>query len=560
MRYRHRSLPLTPYTGPFGTPELRHLLRRSLFGATVADMAHFNGQSLAQVVDELLAYTNNTTPPIKAYSNLDGLGNPDPTLIDPDVPFGTTWINTVRIPGQPPNPTGPRTKSYQDWWTGLLLEQERNLREKLTLFWYNSMPIQSGAILNAELCYTYNQMLRNGSTGNFRQLLYDLTVNGAMLLYLNGYLNIGAAPDENYARELMELFTLGEGSGYTQGDVAEAARLLTGWSVVEESGGNPILPIVVFNETQHDATDKQFGAFFNNTVIQGQAGPGGGALEIGALLDMIVANEECSLFVCRQLFRWFVHTEIDAAAETDVIVPLAQIFRDNAAAPDQMRIVMQALLTCDHFFSAEVRGCMVKSPVDLVVGTIRNLRMPLPDASLFEAQYNVWGDIRGYMADAGQEVGEAPNVAGWPAYYQQPAFDALWMDSAQYSARKHTWERLCYLGILTPMVTVLPQNANLEYRVDFIAVVQEFSDPGDPNVLVAEAADLLFGVSISQTVKDQLKVEHLLLGQLSDLYWTVAYATYIADPNTQDPAAQMVPTMLTTLFLAMQGAAEAQLM
>ena len=553
-------MPLTPYTGPFGAPELRHLLRRSLFGASVADMAAFNGQSLNQAVDGLLTFTNNTTPPIKAYSNPDGNGVPDPSLVDPDVPFGTTWINTIRIPGQPPNPTSPRTKSYIDWWTGLMLEQERNLREKMTLFWYNHVPNQSGTVLNAELCYTYNQTLRNGCLGNFRQLIYDLTVDGAMLLYLNGYLNMGTAPDENYARELMELFTLGEGSGYTQGDVAEAARLLTGWTVVEESGGNPILPIVVFTEANHDATDKQFSAFFNNAVIQGQPGPNGGALEINALLDMIVGKEECSLFVCRQLFRWFVHTEIDAAAETDVIVPLAQIFRDNAGAPDQMRTVIGALLTCDHFFSTEVIGCMVKSPIDLVVGTVRNLRMPLPDASLFEAQYDIWSDIRGYMADCGQSVGEAPNVAGWPAYYQQPIYDALWMDSAQYSARKHTWERLSYLGVLSPPQTVLPQNANLEYKVDFVAVVQEFSDPGDPNVLVAEAADLLFAVPVSQSVKDQLKVEHLLLGQVSDLYWTVAYATYIADPNTQDPAAQMVPGMLTSLFLAMQGAAEAQLM
>lgn len=553
-------MPLTPYTGPFGATELRHLLRRTMFGATVADMSFFNGQGLAQVVDELLTFSNNTAPPIKAYSNPDGNGNPDPSLVDPNVPFGTTWINTVRIPGQPPNPTSPRSKSYMDWWTGLMLGQERNLREKLVLYWYNHVPNQTGIVFNAELCYAYNQVLRNGCMGNFRQLMYNVTVDGAMLLYLNGYLNMGTAPDENYARELMELFMLGEGSGYEQADVAQAARLLTGWTVIEESGGNPILPTVVYNEANHDTGDKAFSGFFNNTVIQGQIGPGGGSVEINALLDMILAKEECSLFVCRKLYRWFVHTEIDGAAETDVIVPLAQIFRDNETAPDQLRIVLEALLTSDHFFSAEVRGCMVKSPIDLVVGTARNLRMPLPSATLYEAQYDIWSDIRGYMADCGQAVGEAPNVAGWPAYYQQPIYDAIWMDSAQYAARKHMWERLCYLGVLSPPLTWLAGNDNLEYKVDFVEVVEEFSDPADPNVLVAEAADLLFGVAISQTVKDQLKTEHLLLGQVSDLYWTAAYTTYVADPNTTDPAAQMVPNMLLSLFLTMQGAAEAQLM
>jgi hypothetical protein len=82
-------MPLTPYTGPFGAPELRHLIRRSLFGCSLGDMAHFNGMTLAQVVDELLTFTNNTTPPIKTYWLPNG-GTPDPTLVDPDVPYGST--------------------------------------------------------------------------------------------------------------------------------------------------------------------------------------------------------------------------------------------------------------------------------------------------------------------------------------------------------------------------------------------------------------------------------------------------------------------------------------
>jgi uncharacterized protein (DUF1800 family) len=109
-----------------------------------------------------------------------------------------------------------------------------------------------------------------------------------MLIYLNGYLNTAAAPDENFARELMELFTLGEGSGYTEDDVQAAARVLTGWTVRETRWpGDIVLPYVAFRPSQHVTADKQFSAFFNNTVIQGQAGQSGGEDELNALLDMI---------------------------------------------------------------------------------------------------------------------------------------------------------------------------------------------------------------------------------------------------------------------------------
>ncbi|MBK6343399.1 MAG: DUF1800 family protein [Flavobacteriales bacterium] len=224
-------------------------------------------------------------------------------------------------------------------------------------FWHNHLPTEFGAIFNPRLTYVYDQLLRTQCLGNFRTLIHDISIDGAMLVYLNGYLNTAAAPDENYARELMELFTLGEGSGYTEEDVQAAARVLTGWTVRETDAlGDIVLPYVAYRPSQHVTDDKQFSAFFNNTVIQGQTGQAGGETELNALLDMILAKEEVSKFICREVYRFFVHGEIDASAETNVIEPLAEIFRDNAAAPDQMRIVMQALLTSDHFFSANVQG------------------------------------------------------------------------------------------------------------------------------------------------------------------------------------------------------------
>src|SRR6187549_1364280 len=148
-----------------------------------------------------------------------------------------------------------------------MVGQERNLREKMTLYWSNHLVTQVFAVFTPDAMYRYNQYLRDNCLGNFRQMLYDVTVHPAMLLYLNGFLNVNDAPDENYARELMELFTLGQGSGYTEGDVQQAAKVLTGWTVKYSINGNPVLATTVFTPSDHDTTDKQFSAFFDNTVI-----------------------------------------------------------------------------------------------------------------------------------------------------------------------------------------------------------------------------------------------------------------------------------------------------
>lgn len=554
-------MPLTPYTGPFGRPQLQHLLRRTLFGCSNADLAHFGGQTLDQVIDALLIATPETSVPLKTYWNLAG-GQPDPNALDPQVPFGQTWVDTVRYGTEVelPELTSARLQSYMWWRTGLLIGQDRTIREKMTTFWFNHMPTEVFQVFNPRLCWEYDQLLRGQSLGNFRTLIHDVTLSGSMLVYLNGYLNTAAAPDENYARELFELFTLGEGSGYTEADVQAAARVLTGWTVREtDQLGDIVLPYVAFRATQHVTANKQFSAFFNNTVIQGQSGPTAGETELNALLDMIMANEEVSRFMCRNIYRFFVHGEIDAATETSVIEPLAQIFRDNQNAPDQMRIVMRALLTSDHFFGPQIRSCMIMSPVDLVVGSIRKLGVPMPGPATVEAQYHVWRDAYWLTTYAGQNLLNPPNVAGFPAYYQFPAFDDIWLDTATYPARNNCLLGILYTGFSTPANLYQPESRNLTFKADLVALVGQFTDPSNPNALVSDAADLMLALPISLLVRTQLKIAYLLLGQLNDIYWTDAYEIYVADPNTTNMTAQQVPNLLLYLFLDLSKAAETQM-
>lgn len=551
-------MPITPYTGPFGRQQLLHLLRRSLVGVTPADIAHFEGMTLNQVVDQLLTFSTAADPPLKTYWVNSG-GNPNPGGVDPLVPFGSTWVDTPRDMNASPNVAPYRNHSFLNWWVGNLLTQDRNLREKLVLFWSNTVVTQVWGVQDPAANYLYNKLLRDNCLGNYRQLMYDVTLHPAMLIYLNGFLNQVGAADENYGRELMELFTLGQGSGYTEADVQAAARVLTGFTVKYFVGTTPAIIYVQYYPSDHDTGSKQFSAFFNNTVIQGQTGPNGGMNEINQLLDMIFQKHEVSRHVCRELYRFFVHSDINATVESEVIEPLAQLFRDHNGSPDQMKHVVRALFTSARFFSNDVRSCMVKSPIDLVLGNLRTLGMPMPSAAQAEGRYHIWGTIWNSLETCDQPVGAPPDVAGWPAYWMQPAYDMAWLNTSTFRLRRTTVLGHINNGLSTPNTLYDAGSRNLQMAINFVQLAQQFNNPADPNSLVDQACELMFAVPVSSTVKTHLKTVHLLGGQAMDSYWTNAYNAYVNNPEIPDPVAQSVPVKLKALFADLTEAAEFQL-
>ena len=120
------------------------------------------------------------------------------------------------------------------------------------------------------------------------------------------------------------------------------------------------------------------------------------------------------------------------------------------------------------------------SPADLVIGALRNLQMPFPTPQQFEAQYRVWRDVYWLISYAGQELLNPPNVAGWPAYYQFPSYDEVWLDSATYPARKNSLLGIIYIGFSTGNNLFQPQSRNLEFKVDLLALVDQFTNPHGP--------------------------------------------------------------------------------
>lgn len=522
---------LTPYSGPWGTKEITHLLKRTLFGATIADVNYFKTKTLAQAVDELMTAAPPPAPPINNYND---------NTPDPDVPAGETWVNAAH--SKTGNINNLRSASLISWWTGLQINQNRSITEKMVLFWHNHFVTQRPNVNPASYQYKYNALIRTHALGNFKDFVKQITVNPAMLVYLNGNANVKNAPDENYARELQELFTLGKGPGsnYTEDDVKAAAKVLTGYK--------DDLPTAayLFNANKHDATDKQFSSFYNNTVIKGLAGTDG-EKELDALLGMIFKQDEVALFICRKLYRFFVYYTIDAATEANVITPMATIFRNNKY---DIKPVLIALFSSEHFFDVLNRGCVIKSPIDFVIGLCKEYNVIFPDSktSYVEA-YALWALIYTISRDTNQELGNPPNVAGWPAYYQEPQYHELWINSDTLPKRNKFSDNMIGNGYT---------KSGKKIVIDPIAFAATLSDPRNPNTLINDSLNLLYMIDVSQATKDYLKMQVLLSGQTNDQYWTTAWDNYIGDPNNNSYK-NIVLTRLKALYRYMMDLSEYQL-
>ena len=498
---------LQPYTGSFGAPELRHLLRRTLFGATKADMAYFSGKSVTQVVNELL----NPTAPLPAPPVKEYVVSATTLVPDNNIAAGTTWVGDINNDG---NIAGYRRASFKKWWVGNLINQDRSIREKMTLFWHNHFATETNEISNAQYVYKHHHLFRISALGNFKTLTKNMTLDPGMLVYLNGQYNTLTAPDENYAREIQELFCCGKGpdSLYTEADVKAAAKVLTGWR------NNATTLSAYFTASRHDATNKTFSSFYNNTVITGRNTATAGDQELDDLLNMIFANQEVAKYMCRRLYRWFVYYDIDDTVEQNVITPLANVFRSSNY---EILPVLDMLLKSEHFFDVLSRGCVIKSPAELVIGFCRESEIVFQPDTDYVANYGFYNYMVSWLSNMQQNIGDPPDVSGWKAYYQEPQFNEIWINSDTLPKRNQFTDTMLVSGYTF---------SSKKIQLDPFAYAKTFSNPGDPNVFIAELTERLLGLDISAASKAQLKKDILLSGQSLDIYWTQAWDLYISTP------------------------------
>ena len=522
-QFANRSTPivarttagLEPYTGAWTPTQMYHLLRRTTFGPSKAHVDTIKGTATpGDAVDMLL------TP------QADEPTQPLATDVRELVPVGTTWVDAL-YSTTAFNPTGVRINSLKAWWIGLILNQGLSIREKLTLFWTDHFVTQMSTVNDPRYSYRYNALLRHNVLGNFKDMANAITQDGAMLIYLNGTNNVKTGPDENYGRELQELFTIGKGplagpgdyTNYTEADVKAAAHVLTGWRKYQNTDTTIGTQTGYFDSTRHDTTNKQFSARYNNTIIFGGTD---GQAELTAMLNMIFSQADpdgvnkVARFISRKFYRWFVYYVIDANAEANVITPMANLISSNNfnVAP-----ALSALLKSAHFFDPVNMGCYIKSPIDLIAGLFRSFNVPIISTDVTK-QYASWYALAALSATMDQDIGEEPNVAGWQAYYQNPEYNELWINSDTLTKRRNFSDAMIGNGYNT---------AGGKLQIDPIAFVNTLSDPTDPNVIVNETAQVLFAVT--PTASQTAFLKETLLPGLPDYEWTTEWAAYLADPT-----------------------------
>ncbi len=536
-QYTNKQLPqniartsstLAAYAGPWTRAAVIHLLRRTTFGISSEDITLLLSLSPGKAVD-LLIDAIPAAPPDPPLNNYNAIVN-DTTGVLPD----TTWVNAEYGDG---SINFQRMMSFKAWWFSLMLEEKLNMREKMVLFWHNHFATEVAAVGVARYSYYHNALLRKFAFGNFKSLVKAVTLDPAMLRYLNGDKNTANSPDENYARELQELFTVGTGNptNYTQGDVEAAAKVLTGWRTTFTSSS--------FDPKQHSTADKQFSSFYNNTVIKYQTGVDG-ALETHELIEMIFKKEEAAKRICRSLYRYFVYYAIDDNVENTIIIPLAQTLVSNNF---EIKPVVSQLLKSAHFFDVLNQGCYIKTPLDFLVGTFKTFGVSIQTTLSVENRYKVFNYLRGYGQTLALDLGDPPNVAGWPAFHQTPEFYQAWINSNTLPKRLIFTDTMFGNGINAGGTT---------FKIDAIVFAKQCSKPEDPNILIDFFVELLLALPLSTEKKTSLK-SILLSNQATDSYWTIAWFDYIGSPSVSNE--NILRSRLNPLLIELTRLAEHQL-
>jgi len=488
---------LNPYAGTWTVNEVSHLLKRTMFGAKKADIDHFLTLSPGAAVDELLNTVTIPSPPVRDYGLLE---DDEGTMRDDlGVAMGQTWVNDPNMASHPDVRNainGRRSDSLKKWWSGIIINQQRSIQEKLVLFWHHHFSIQQQEVDNAQFLYRHHNLLRTNALGSFKTLVREVTIDPAMLIHLNGYLNSKQAPDENYARELQELFAIGKGddSLYTEDDVIAAARVLTGWRINDDPLNS------YFDSGAHDMAPKTFSAFYNNTTI---AGSSNGTQELDAFINMIFNTTEAARFICRKLYKWFVYYEIDETVETDVIVPMASILQSNNY---DVKPALSALLKSEHFFDTINQACYIKSPFDMIVGTLREFSVSFPAYTDYINGYPLFNSIYQNAADMQQQLFQPPDVAGWPSYHQEPMHYELWVNSNSLPKRADFTDGLVNDSVL-----------------DLRTFASYSSNPADPDQLINDVTVLMLRYPLSTNSKNYVKRRFLLNNTTDNTIWTNAW-------------------------------------
>lgn len=513
------------YTGPWTKAEAAHLLRRTTFGATNQQILNAVTNGMAATVSSILQMPVVDQP--LAYDAGEQV-----------VAQGTTWVNAVYPSDLTQNQQTEtaRFMSLGAWIAKNMNQEQLCIAEKMVFFWQNHFGVTG--IAESRAMYHFLDLLRQHALGDFKQMVKDVTIHPSMLLFLNGATNTIYSPNENYARELLELFTIGKGeqiatgdySTYTEADVASGAKIFTGYIVSGIKSSTATQATATFTPSYHDNTSKTLSYHFNNQVITGA-----GASEYSNYIDVIFSQPHVANFICTKLYRYFVNYDITPIVQTDVIDILAQTFISNNY---QILPVLQQLFTSDHFYDMSVRGAIIRNPMEMILG-VMNPTQTIPNFGLV-GDYQMYITLYSVADSMGQSYLIPPSVAGWGAYYQVPSFSKLWINSTYIKKRFDIVSALVYTGVPIGVNTL---------KMNLLGFLNGLSDPSNAQQVIDDICDVFFPKTIDAV--DKLTLKAILTNGLPDFEWTLQYNNYIADPSNSTfytPVTQRMQALMNVVL------------
>ena len=343
-----------------------HLARRAGFGATPDEIAHLAALGREAAVAHFVDFPDVDEELEKRMREEGG------ELVDFDAGEGSS-LSAV-------------TNRARRWWLYRMAHGQHPLQEKLTLLWHDHFACQQSKIIRLPQYFEQNQLFRRNAAGSFRTLVREVSSDPGMLIYLDNRLNEKANPNENWGRELLELFTLGVDNGYTQKDVYEVSRVFTGWSTPDKNSDE-----FVYNAQHHDETDK---LVFGET-LRGRGGDEG-MQEGYEAIERILDKPECADYIAYKLLSWFVTHQPSA----ERIAEYGAILRENEYS---IRETLRVLFSSEWFYAPENRLNYYKTPVDFVISAARLLGV--------QNVHRI--DLPKYTTVMGMSLFEPPSVAGW---------------------------------------------------------------------------------------------------------------------------------------------------
>lgn len=589
-------MPLNSFTGVLGRKRAAHLLRRACFGGSVSEIDSFANLTAAEAFN-LLVRTDLPPTPLPVDS------------------AGQEWIST----GPPEESEENFDRLLNAWMIGQMMAVDvptnqklaYSFRERLVFFFHTHFTTKVSVVNNPRSTYYQNQLFRFYAFDrddtvipsgdplvadtvypvNFRQLTKKICVDNAMLKFLDGRLNVKGSPNENYARELLELYSIGKGlegnipepefdgdyAYFTEQDVQEGARVLSGFNVddtfsnideetnlpkgVPRGGGT--------TAGSHDNGSKAFSNRLRSATITpdpalllGTTATEESVLdEISQLIDLIYSQSQTPIHICRKLYRFFVYHQVSPALENDIIQEMADIFVAN-----EFKIipVLEALFASEHFYDGDPGysddnfGSIIKSPLDLVVGFAKTFEIPVPS---YTANIGAYLDLTtSFLTEIdrqGMDFYEPFEVAGYPAYHQYPIFNRSWITT------NYLTNRYSFIGDRIPLSQEI-----LMGRVDILVFVQENIPAGtarNAKTLIISLAEhllpvnenLSFDADTGELTSDRLN--YFLDRMLSGLMDMDPETAWTSDWDSQADQ-EKLRGQLTNLVNAMLQSPEYQLM